>query len=326
MYGASGVSGSSASSSAIPKPRRRKMTIKVREGLRAAVEGDHKMQYQLALKYEKGWGCPKNEVMAANWYKKAADSGDKWAMCRLARCYEFGIGLEVDVKAAAKLHKKAAALGVVAAQIWLGGYYERGIEVLTDDAKALKWYKVAAEGGSLDGLYHMGRCNELEIGTPRNYQNAAAYYRRAANYGHQAAQLKLAKMQPEFRCADYPHPDKGASGAPAGVCESAFCARCSEQVCDEEPQNTLLCSACARVLCSECATRCAQCENILCLAVWDDCTLRPCRACDAHVCDECHAGSTLCCEERGNNHESGECEKCGKQCCVVSEHSCSSYP
>lgn len=44
---------------------------------KSAIQGDEKAQYCLALCYETGDGCEKDEKQAFEWYKKASELGNE---------------------------------------------------------------------------------------------------------------------------------------------------------------------------------------------------------------------------------------------------------
>ncbi|GFT22807.1 death ligand signal enhancer [Nephila pilipes] len=69
----------------------------------------------------------------------------------------------------------------------------RGISYLeSSDKKAFRSFKRAANLGSSQGLYNLGICYELGIGTKVNLTRAAFCYRKAAMKGHGSASFNLA--------------------------------------------------------------------------------------------------------------------------------------
>jgi TPR repeat protein len=85
---------------------------------RMAEQGDAKAQFQLGAMYEYGLrGAPKDEIVAAMWYRRAAEQGDAMAQHSLGHMYQYGRGgLEQDEAKAAQWYTKAAAQGNLGAQ------------------------------------------------------------------------------------------------------------------------------------------------------------------------------------------------------------------
>lgn len=66
----------------------------------------------------------KENVAAANWYRKAAEQGLSDAQFRLAGCYIFGKGVGKDGKEAVRWLRKAAAQGHSKSQEFLRRFEE----------------------------------------------------------------------------------------------------------------------------------------------------------------------------------------------------------
>lgn len=68
--------------------------------------------YELGMSYMKGWGCPKDKVLALRCYEIAGDWGDSDALAEAGYCYTQGLGCKKDMHKAAALYRKAADLGM----------------------------------------------------------------------------------------------------------------------------------------------------------------------------------------------------------------------
>ena len=68
-------------------------------------------QYNLAVRYARGEGVPKDLGKAAELFRKAADQGNADAQDNLGMLYENGRGVPKDLDKAAELYKKAADQG-----------------------------------------------------------------------------------------------------------------------------------------------------------------------------------------------------------------------
>lgn len=68
--------------------------------------------YELGMSYMKGWGCPKDKVLALRCYEIAGDWGDCDALAEAGYCYTQGLGCKKDMHKAAMLYRKAADGGM----------------------------------------------------------------------------------------------------------------------------------------------------------------------------------------------------------------------
>jgi len=90
----------------------------VADELRAkALAGDADAQLLLADEYLFGKKRPGNPVLAAYWYRKAAEQGSALAGYDLGCCYEYGWGVDKCRHRALELYKKAADQGLAAAAV-----------------------------------------------------------------------------------------------------------------------------------------------------------------------------------------------------------------
>lgn len=131
-----------------------------RWAMKAARLGHVGAQGILGLLYERGEGAERSLAQAVHWYWKAAEQGNVFAQNQLLRLYknsridfcyykrlnpEFGVYKEVV--GTALLH---AMVGDAHCQYVLGLCYEQGVGPLPQsDEQAAKWYKRAAEQGYL---------------------------------------------------------------------------------------------------------------------------------------------------------------------------------
>jgi len=83
----------------------------------------------------------------------------------------------------------SANTGDAAAQIRLGEFYAAGKTVGRDLNQAAEWYRKAAEKGDLTGQLHLAALyRDGGKGFPRDMQQAAAWYRKAAEQGDTGAE------------------------------------------------------------------------------------------------------------------------------------------
>ena len=142
-----------------------------------AAAGEEPMAYNMAGRcYENGWGVASNLIIAAQWYRQAADRGLDWGMYNYATRLMLGDGVAQDRQGALSWFQRAADLGHVKSINVVGGFYEDGWEVDQDFAKARECYERAALGGDFRGQFNLGRVRASEGDVP----GALALFRQAA--------------------------------------------------------------------------------------------------------------------------------------------------
>ena len=84
--------------------------------------------------------------------------------------------------------------GDAGAQYELGNNYLNGTGVEQNYDEALAWYTKAAELGNTDAQYDLGEMYHNGTGTDKDDSKAAKYYRQAADNGHASAQCRYGVM------------------------------------------------------------------------------------------------------------------------------------
>jgi len=180
-------------------------------------------QYEKGRDYALGIGGVKKDLEeAAKWYRLAAERGYVEAQNSLGSCYHFGQGVGKDKKDAAKWYRLAAEQGNGISQYFLGQMYRDGDGVPQDRDEALKWLRLAAQNDSnIKSVLKGAKKEYLEMGGEKsllnqtdatqmsahqqfekggehfrksgakNEQEAAKWYRLAAERGHAEAQQRL---------------------------------------------------------------------------------------------------------------------------------------
>ena len=94
-------------------PTQRDLSMMKTDEVRAlADKGDAEAQAELGDRYRVGnAGLGKDEVEAANWYRKAAEQGNAKGQRKLGMAYAIGLGLAKDEAEAVKWFRKAADQG-----------------------------------------------------------------------------------------------------------------------------------------------------------------------------------------------------------------------
>ena len=115
-----------------------------------AREGCNECQFIMGRLFETGAAGKKDAMIAADWYRKAAEGGNAKARFNLGNLYLAGNGVIKDARTAAEWFHKAAVGGHRVAQFNLGMMYETGEGINRDVAEAVKWYGEAAQSDDAD--------------------------------------------------------------------------------------------------------------------------------------------------------------------------------
>ncbi|MCZ6873076.1 MAG: tetratricopeptide repeat protein [bacterium] len=198
--------------------------------LKAARLGHVSAQFYVGYASLGGYGTEMNVEIARTWLGKASERGHTAAMTHLAKSYREGVA-EIPEPATAKVwYEKAYAAGAVSALVALAYMYQKGEFGEADLTKSMELFAQAAEAGSgpgMVGLGHshltgtgvnqsyeraldlfqqaaakdtpssfmsLGHMSEVGLGMPKNLEDAKHWYRRGAETGLAAAQLRLAYL------------------------------------------------------------------------------------------------------------------------------------
>ena len=119
------------------------------------------------------------------------EKGDRAAAFTLGARYAEGRGVPHDFTLAAKWYAKAADRGLAPAQYRLASLYEKGLGVPQDKARAKGLYLEAANAGNPRAMHNLAVLLADGGGKP-DYEGAAIWFRKAAEYGIHDSQFNLA--------------------------------------------------------------------------------------------------------------------------------------
>jgi hypothetical protein len=105
-----------------------------------AEKGDAAAQMKLGNAYLRAEGVPKNDELAARWFRKAADQGDPAAENQMGNMYRSGIGLSKNKEEAFRWYEKAVRHGDLTAMFNLGTCYYNGDGVASNEYTAYAWF------------------------------------------------------------------------------------------------------------------------------------------------------------------------------------------
>jgi uncharacterized protein len=125
-------------------------------------------------------------------WKSAAESGQAEAQFDLALLYAQGLGTQRDLTEAVHWYRKAAEQGNAQAEFALGQMYSRGWGAPRDTADAMRWMQMANDPASDGPPTEWARIEGY--GFEQDQKQAAYWYEKAAEQGHQEAQYNLARL------------------------------------------------------------------------------------------------------------------------------------
>jgi TPR repeat protein len=139
-------------------------------------------------------GGAKNEALAAQYYKRAAEMGSHWGYYKYGTMLLEGKGVPKDVPAAAQAFAKAAAENNGWAQYQLGVLYLDGNGVPKDVPRATELLGKAAEQNIGWAQYRLGDLYATGADAPQDLAKARAYLEKAAAQDITYAQFALANL------------------------------------------------------------------------------------------------------------------------------------
>ena len=141
--------------------------------------------------FNQGLGVRQDPAEAARWYRLASARGDPHATAALALMAADGRGTARDPAAARALFEKAAALGEPTAAYNLA-LLLLGSDSSADMARAASLLRIAADAEIADAQHDLGVLYARGRGVPKNPEEAAKHYLRAAKNGSVAGEVELA--------------------------------------------------------------------------------------------------------------------------------------
>ncbi len=134
--------------------------------------------------YERGTGVPRDRILAAEQYLRAARMDSRHGLALLLKVVrEKGFAQEVETRTKAGDDD--------AAFVW-AGLTELGLDNRLLDSQAFNLLQVAANHGHIPSLIELGRCYYTGQWTPRDPALGAKCWERAAEYGSRDATIRLA--------------------------------------------------------------------------------------------------------------------------------------
>ena len=153
-------------------------------------------QQILGFMFEKGLGTPVNRVVAADWYRKAADAGNAKAQYYYGRLLlEGGGGVRREREQAVGWFTKAAEAGQGEAMAALGRALMKGEGIDRNKSEGLRWYERAAAKDVAEAQYQMALLYKNGETVAKSNRVALEWMEKAAKKGHPKAQAEVGKLR-----------------------------------------------------------------------------------------------------------------------------------
>ncbi len=163
---------------------------------KAADAGDAIAQANVGWCYQNGEGVAQDQSRARDLYQTASDGGVLWATRNLAEMYYYGEGGDVDYGAAHALWDIMGASSdaemVAEANFSIGWLFREGDGVEQDYEQALAYYKKAAELGHAGAHESIGHFYAEGYGVERDFTEAFNWRRKGAELGSHTAMYGMA--------------------------------------------------------------------------------------------------------------------------------------
>lgn len=134
------------------------------------------------------------DAEAEEWLNQAAAEENAEAFYWLGKMRAEGRNQRIHLTEALEWFQKAAERGHVGAQLALGVRFYKGQGVRASTDKALPWLLLAAEADQTEALFLLGCIFSRGERVDADPVRGGEYYRRAAEHGHEFAQVYLAHM------------------------------------------------------------------------------------------------------------------------------------
>ncbi len=169
---------------------------------RAALEGDARAVYELAVKAADATGTARDPKVALRLFERAAAAGLAPAQFRLGNMFEKGIGTGRDIALARLWYERAADKGNAKAMHNLAVLYAEGASGKPDYATAVQWFRQAAEHGVRDSQYNLAILMARGLGTAQDLTQSYTWFAVAAAQGDEDAGKKREEVAGQLQPAD----------------------------------------------------------------------------------------------------------------------------
>lgn len=157
-------------------------------------KGDAAAHSLIARIHAEGLGVAKNDQLAAQWYKRAAELGDIEGQFAYGVILAEGRGVQKDRNGAAEMFERAARTGHAAANYNLGLLFLKGDGKPENPYRAAMHIRYAAEKGIAAAQYDMATLHQAGAGVPHDAVETSRWLKAAADQGMAIAQYEYAVL------------------------------------------------------------------------------------------------------------------------------------
>jgi TPR repeat protein len=155
----------------------------------SADAGHAEAEFDLGLLYAQGLGVKRDLTEAVKWYRKAAEQGNAEAEFALGQMYSRGWGVPRDTADAMRWMQMANAVDSDGPPTdWA---LIEGYGLQQDQEQAAYWYKLAADKGHAEAQFNLGRLYATGKGVKHDEEQAMNWIRASASQGYAPAQARL---------------------------------------------------------------------------------------------------------------------------------------
>ena len=168
-------------------------------------QGDADAQFELGRMYESGEGVAEHKCEALEWYRQAAMNEHEGSFHNLGSLYSNGEAVACD-SAEWQHHIQLIALEGDVQYVW-GWMYYIGEGVAEDKQEAAKWWRLAAENGHTYAQFYLGWMYDQGIEIAEDDCEAGRWYAIAAYDGDVDAKANMLMMWYEYNKEGVAIPD-----------------------------------------------------------------------------------------------------------------------
>ncbi|MDR2751952.1 MAG: sel1 repeat family protein, partial [Clostridiales bacterium] len=151
----------------ITVPPESRESIRFKQLLFKAQQGDADSMDQLGAAYCNGSGVEADNEEAFKWFQKAANQGSPLGQFHLGLAYHLELGTPANYSEALRWYSKSADNGIAEAENNIGEMFFQGLGAAVDQAEAVRYYRSAAQKGVVAAQYNLGIALANGFETPR---------------------------------------------------------------------------------------------------------------------------------------------------------------
>lgn len=160
-----------------------------------ALSGHTEAQYEVGMRYFKGYDVTQNYEESLKWMLMAAHQGHVKAQTYVGWMYQNAKGTQRDGLEAERWYRLAAESGDSNATYSMGMIHANGWSVPVNKAEGEKWFIRWGEQGGANNKFSMGEMYVAGRMLPQDSVKAVFWFKQAAELGHKDAEKRLAVIQ-----------------------------------------------------------------------------------------------------------------------------------